>query len=169
MMTTCTHCGIEFTRAKGQRSLCSLACRFWSKVDKSGECWLWTASSYPYGYGMMNIGDRKYDAAHRVSWRLVHGDPGEMWVLHKCDNPRCVRPSHLFLGDRRANIDDMLAKERQNRGAENVNARLDEEKVRQMRELREGGLSYDKIGARFGVSGKAARCVCERITWKHVA
>lgn len=92
-----------------------LEARFWEKVDKSGgndACWAWAGRLDYYGYGQLDI-DGKQERAHRLSWKLLVGDiPEDLWVLHKCDNPRCVNPSHLFLGDQKANVADMMAKGR---------------------------------------------------------
>lgn len=86
--------------------------RFWAKVDRGGECWRWTAGCDSSGYGSLRVEHAKI-SAHRLSWQLHHGPipPGQN-VLHRCDNPRCVRPSHLFLGTQADNIADMLAKGR---------------------------------------------------------
>lgn len=88
--------------------------RFWEKVRKSPEpdgCWEWTASKFRNGYGsFVVLGERR---AHRVSWEIHNGPiPDGLWVLHKCDNPSCVRPDHLFLGDRRTNMLDCVSKGR---------------------------------------------------------
>lgn len=69
--------------------------RFWSKVDKSGECWEWTASLKPNGYGQFAI-NRKPRYAHRLAYELTHGPiPAGMQVDHQCHNRTCVRPRHL--------------------------------------------------------------------------
>lgn len=89
--------------------------RFWEKVEKSDGCWLWTGSTIS-GYGYLHSGDklvRKPLRAHRASWAIHHGPiPDGLWVLHHCDTPLCVRPDHLFLGDRRANMLDAARKGR---------------------------------------------------------
>lgn len=89
-----------------------VARRFWDKVDKSGDCWLWTAGITAGKYGIISIsGKRHY--AHRVSWELVNGPvPEGLFVLHKCDVRRCVRPDHLFIGTHDDNMADMMAKGR---------------------------------------------------------
>lgn len=85
--------------------------RFWSKVDKSGDCWNWTGSLTNKGYGQFQAG---YGVvlAHRVSWLFAHGEDAALCVLHHCDNRRCVRPDHLFLGTKADNNRDMCAKGR---------------------------------------------------------
>ena len=94
----------------------SLEERFWAKVKKTDGCWVWTGSAQHNGYGYLHIGDktnRKPMRAHRVSWELHNGPiPTGLWVLHRCDNPPCVRPEHLWLGDRTDNMRDCAAKGR---------------------------------------------------------
>jgi hypothetical protein len=94
--------------------------RFWPKVDRSGgpdACWPWTATVRSDGYGMIDVGG-KMVGAHRVSWEIangpipVGGDYHGTCVLHRCDNPLCVNPSHLFLGTNDDNTKDRDAKGR---------------------------------------------------------
>jgi DNA-binding MarR family transcriptional regulator len=79
--------------------------RFWAKVDRSGDCWLYQGHVLKDGYGQFGAtGERR---AHRVSWELTHGPiPEGMQVLHHCDVPLCVRPTHLYLGDHAQNMRD---------------------------------------------------------------
>ncbi len=89
--------------------------RFLNKIKKTSGCWLWTGSIKQNGYGAFRY-KNKTIYAHRFSWELHTGKiPNKKWVLHKCDNPPCVNPSHLFLGDHKTNCKDMCLKGR-NRG-----------------------------------------------------
>src|SRR6266852_3686450 len=89
--------------------------RFWEKVDRSGDCWIWTAGHGNHRYGMIRSGEKgsPYLLAHRVAWELSHGPiQAGLYVLHHCDTKSCVRPEHLFLGTTRDNSSDMVQKNR---------------------------------------------------------
>lgn len=89
--------------------------RFWEKVKKSEGCWEWTGYCSKVGHGQFQTLE-KVDYAHRYSWVLHNGEiPDGLCVLHKCDNPSCVNPEHLFLGTQQDNIIDMYKKERSGR------------------------------------------------------
>lgn len=151
--------------------------RFWSKVFKGAgqdDCWVWVGSGHKDGYGWFRLGGRMH-GAHRISWQIEHGWwPGDLYVLHTCDNPMCVRPSHLFLGDQTANMADMVAKGRQGaraapRGGANGNAKLTTENVLKIRELyAAGGISQERLGRLFGVTATPIGQVIRGVTWSHV-
>lgn len=87
--------------------------RFWSKVDKSGDCWLWTGTRSEKGYGEFFVGNRRKMRATRVMLELTgRPRPENTEACHTCDNPSCVRPEHLWWGTRRENMLDMVAKGR---------------------------------------------------------
>jgi hypothetical protein len=93
----------------------NLAERFWEKVEVRGpdECWEWTAGLNENGYGRFRVNATTEAFAHRMSYVLHYGDdPGELMVMHSCDNPRCVNPAHLSLGTNEDNMRDAVAKGR---------------------------------------------------------
>lgn len=130
----------------------TLAERFWAKVDKTGECWLWTGAIGDVGYGNFYVGGGRrapiHKRAHVVAWELEHGPvPPGFCVLHECDNRRCVR--HLFLGTKAENSADMVEKRRSATGLRNGGAKLSDLQVRAIRSVTG---TQAEIAARYGVS-----------------
>jgi hypothetical protein len=125
--------------------------RFWEKVDRSGQCWVWTSATDRAGYGLLG-GRAPMRQAHRLSYLLAYGDPGDYHVCHTCDNPPCVRPEHLFLGDDAANLGDMATKGRSAWGGSNSRAKLTAPQVHQIRELLAAGVLQREIAQQFDVS-----------------
>ena len=144
--------------------------RFWNKVQKSSGCWLWTGTILHDGYGQF---DRR--RAHRVAWELTNGPiPKGQLILHRCDNPPCVRPDHLFLGTHAENMADMTSKgrgltgsrswlskhgQRAKPGEAHHMAKLTTEQVAEIRELyepnphrRPSAVSQRALAERFGVT-----------------
>ena len=129
-----------------------IAARFWGRVDRSGECWLWTAGKSG-GYGVVGHNSQK---AHRVAWELTIGPiPQGMQVLHRCDNPPCVNPEHLFLGTNHDNMLDRQAKGRtKNLFTSDTHPFkvLDSADIRMIRTLRRSGWKQRELAVVFGVS-----------------
>lgn len=153
--------------------------RLLSKIEIVGECWNWTGATFrDSGYGAINVGGQAM-LAHRVSF-LQHGlgNPGELFVCHRCDNRLCINPSHLFLGTNRDNVDDMLRKGRQCRGQPRVDAalsakrvalrKLTEEEVRLIFSRHAAGEDRFDLAAEFGVHHDTVYKLLTGHTWSHV-
>lgn len=152
---------------------------FWNRVEKK-DCWLYTGPTR----GQRQYGALGKEYAHRFVWRLTHGDiPDGLFVLHRCDVPNCVNPSHLFLGTHLDNMRDMREKGRSpvgdknpsrrtpshlQRGEKRWNAKLNEEKVREIRALFSAGIRIVKISKMFSIHHVTVISVVRRKTWKHV-
>lgn len=143
---------------------------FWSRVDKSGgedACWLWTGCKSKKGYGRF-YWDERMQKAHRVSYFLAFGkwDDGLM-VLHKCDNPACVNPKHLFLGTNQDNVEDRGRKNRTAKGEANGAAKLTSVQVIEIRRLyKEGDLSRLELSRVYEVGDSTINSIVNRKTWK---
>lgn len=143
------------------------AVRFWKNVSKGDkdECWLWTAARRSNRYGAFRAGN-KCDSAHRFSWELHFGEiPEGMVVCHKCDNPPCVNPNHLFLGTHAENQRDKKIKGRAARGEANNKAKLTENDVREIRTLISQGLSSRQIASKFNVQHAAILTIKSGKNW----
>jgi hypothetical protein len=161
----CAECKTEFT-GHGNRKYCSSACYFWGQIDKSGgpdACRPWTGHlNKVSGYGSVDggtAGERTY--AHRHAYRLSVGDPGELFVLHRCDNRVCANPKHLFLGTAYDNWLDSIGKGRQT----TVVPRLTTDEVRAIR--RSSGRVRDLV-RQYPVTETTIRSIRRGLTWRHV-
>lgn len=141
--------------------------RFFKNVEKSDGCWAWTGAVIKYGYGTIMI-KKKLWLAHRLSL-VVHGIdlPKKMDVCHKCDNPNCVNPTHLFLGTHQDNMIDMVQKGRANRpfGAKHANHVLSDDNIREIRSL---NMPARAIAKMFNVSHPTILSIKNKKTWKHI-
>ena len=143
--------------------------RFWSKVDIRGadDCWEWKAFRDQEGYGQFYLENRTIKAP-RAAYRLAIGEiPSGEEVCHTCDNPPCCNPNHLFLGAHRDNMDDMMAKGRQNQGDRHGMARLNCETVAAIRWLYHTGESKRDLARRFGVDRATILRVVRNNLWTH--
>lgn len=135
--------------------------RFFEKVKKSDGCWEWLAKKNNKGYGMFSAerGRGKFKTAHRVSYELARGKiPSGQWVLHHCDNPACVNPDHLFLGDNIANVRDMHNKGRGWGG-------IGPETAYAVLWCSASGLSRKRIMEEYGVSLHVVKDIVARRCW----
>jgi Pectobacterium phage endonuclease len=162
---------------RGQYASTPLAERFQRKVQQAGDCLEWTGSTNRSGYGHFNVGGNRPKLAHRVAWELAHNAtiPPGLIVMHTCDNPRCVKPSHLRLGTFADNTRDMFSKGRgcpdiyKKRGVESVNAKLNPDAVHQIRAGRAAGETISALARAHGVSRPTINAILRGKTWAHVA
>lgn len=142
--------------------------RFEEKFAKGNGCWDWTGFKNSVGYGYFRL-NGKSKLAHRVSWEIHVGEiPNGLCVLHKCDNPKCVNPLHLFLGTNQDNINDKVAKNRQSKlkGEVHGMSKLTEKQVVEIRNI--VGLSQRKIATIYGVHQTLIGLILRGENWRHI-
>ena len=187
----CDHCGEPMETypkaiARGHGKFCSLACttaarrvpladRFWTRVEKSGDCWPWNGRLNHAGYGEIDSGGHSRNGgrpllAHRVSWELHYGSiPSGLHVLHQCDNPPCCNPAHLFLGTNTDNVRDKVEKARQHRGERSPLSKLTEQQVMDIRARYATGTIMQKdLCAEYGVSPATMSQLLSGKLWRHL-
>lgn len=136
-------------------------------ADVITSCWLWTGSVDKNGYGTLRSRG-KYTRPHRELYRLVKGEPGQLYVCHTCDNRLCANPQHLFLGSPKDNQKDMADKGRSCRGSRKFNAKLFEEAIPTIRKMLDAGRSQAFIAELFGVAQQTIHSVASGRTWRHI-
>ena len=153
--------------------------RFRAKIaaPNARGCCMWTAARSSIGikgggHGVFGLAGRNF-LAHRIAWFLEHGDPGELCVLHECDEPQCCNVSHLWLGTQTENNADKYAKGRARCGGApgilNVNAKLDDDSVREIRSIyATGEFTQKEIASIFSVSHVVVSKITRREAWTHV-
>lgn len=188
----CKQCEKPFSvlpsEQKDGRRFCSQRCafenrkiplseRFWRYVGgrTSRGCIIWCGHKNLDGYGLIRdtIGPCKQGniLAHRLAYQIFRGPiPDDMRVLHKCDNPACVNPYHLFLGTQLDNVTDMIKKGRGRKGEKHGNAKLTNANVIfARRRYSAGGISQQKLAEILGVSQATLWRAIRGRTWKHVS
>lgn len=157
--------------------------RFWAKVDRTDDCWLWRGFCLPKGYGTITIRTKNH-YAHRMAYEIVKGTiPPGLLVCHTCDTPSCVNPEHLFLGTHRDNFADMISKgrsatgekhglakhpERRPRGTTHGMAKLRDSDIHAIRTAHTTGITLTTIAAQYGVCIQTISNIVHRKKWRHV-
>lgn len=145
--------------------------RFWARVAKRGpnDCWEWQGPKHKNGYGFDR--DRRHFGQyypHRVAYIFANGPvPDGLHVLHRCDNPLCCNPAHLFAGTNDDNIADKVAKQRQPRGETHGVAKLSSEQVAEIRQrYAQGDIFMRELAEQYGVSRGTISSVIRRVNWQ---
>lgn len=144
--------------------------RFWRHVQKTDGCWCWTAAlNRENGYGRFKV-HGKMVGAHRFSYMLSYGPiPEGLVICHKCDNPPCVRPDHLFPGTHKDNGRDKVEKGRALSGIRNAFAKLTDEQVSEIRHLDISGIPQREIALRFSLAQTTVSRIVRASAWRHIA
>jgi hypothetical protein len=144
--------------------------RFMAKVSVSEHgCWLWLGGKDGDGYGLLEVYGKGF-RAHRLAYEHWHGPIGEgLYVLHRCDDPSCVNPDHLWMGTQAENIADMYAKGRQanRRGEYHGRAKLTADMVCEIR-LLQSDFTLVELARRFMVSPRLISKILKGELWQHV-
>ena len=148
-----------------------LEARFWSRVQKTDNCWIWVGAKNKVGYGNFYL-NGKYQPAHRVAYMLRYGSiPDGYLICHKCDNPSCVNPDHLFLGTPAQNMADKRYKGRirpgDHSGEHNGNAFLTTDQVVEIRKRFASGETAKSLASEFGVSYQSIQRIVQGKQWKN--
>jgi hypothetical protein len=148
----------------------TVAKRFWKRVKtaKRDECWIWQGGRTSQGYGKFSVSG-KTALSHRIAWELVNGVAPDKQICHRCDNPSCVNPHHLFTASQKENMRDKKKKGRCATGEGNGNSKLSEEAVRDIREnyiYRKVPLRY--FADKYGVAIPTVSSVANFEAWQHI-
>lgn len=174
---TCLKCGGKFSHRSGGAYYCSKPCRFWSKVRVSDKasCWEWLGTKHGKHYGHFKMGSF-VAKAHRIAYELTYGKiPSGLLVCHKCDNPSCCNPRHLWVGTNDDNLKDRQKKERQARGERSGRAKLSDKDVLAIRAQywfkRNGSIDRSnsaELASRYGVRPKTITSIVAGRHWAHI-
>jgi hypothetical protein len=162
----------QYTRALNPVKKRHYTERFFDHIGQKTQngCIPWMAALDKDGYGGIWSEEGQL-VAHRVAYEIAYGNPPKnLLVLHKCDNPSCVNPSHLFLGSHDENMKDMKNKSRQSKGEKQHCAKMTKDKVELIRyRYANESTSQAKLAAEFGISQVLVSQIVLRRIWKHIS
>lgn len=160
----------EWDRADDEEKKAKQLQNFYRNLIIRNGCWGYKTSGKSKTYIQIEIGKRKYDLLHRVSYELHYGPiPEDMQVNHLCHNPSCCRPSHLYLGTQKDNIQDQIDRGTFIKGSKHGNAKLCEEQVWEIKSLlKEGCMKHKEIAEIFAVDRSTITDIRRNKTWKHL-
>jgi len=142
--------------------------RFWSKVNKTETCWLWTAYC-DKGYGIYRVNKKKIMKAHRYSYIINKGEISEnLLVRHTCDVRNCVNPDHLELGTNQDNMNDMKERGRQAKGENGGNAKFTADDVREIRIVAVFGFTNRELAKMYNMGKSTVSSILRGELWKHI-
>ena len=145
--------------------------RFWSKVQKTRKCWNWIGGCFTRdGYGQIGICGQMR-RSHRISWIIHFGKiPNKLYVLHKCNNRKCIRPDHLYLGTQFENMRDaILAGNLSPKGEKNGRSRISERDVLMIRDLYKNfHWKQKQLAELFKIGRSTISHIIRNFTWSHV-
>lgn len=174
----CPHCSASFQTETKRQICCSHSCarlrspkrnillRLLENISiDSNNCWNWTKSMVNTGYGVIGSGRRTF-LAHRTMWESIHGElaPTE-FVLHKCDNRKCINPNHLFVGTHSDNMADMVSKNRHSHGDRHSQSKLTEDQVR---EIKKSSSTNKEEAIKNQVTPSLISKIRHSVVWSHV-
>ena len=139
------------------------------EVDKKTGCWLWTRCVNYGGYGQIGVSGLGTSFVHRVAFELWNGPfDSALCVLHRCDNPRCFNPDHLFLGTKLDNARDMIAKNRVGSLRRLNAAKITAESVIRIREMAKLGVTQSFLAKKYGLCQSAVSRIITKSNWRNV-
>lgn len=141
---------------------------FWDRVNKEGECWEWTLSCSPSGYGKATWKNKTW-RSHRLAYYLTYGEVPRL-VMHRCDNRKCCNPHHLISGTHKKNMKDMAIKKRAARqsGTQHGQSKYTEKQIKQIRDEYKNGKSITELSLQNKIHREYIRQIVLRKRWRHI-
>jgi len=186
----CSYCQKEYI-PKAKDKQCCIECKILGNIKKNNDCWEWGLAYGRGGYGKI-IYEKKTCIAHRISYEIFIGKFDlSLQVCHKCDNPKCVNPDHLFLGNQKENVEDCIRKNRRNtakgwfhkpetkllfkdrkrgdvKGEKHPMKKLDNEKIITIKNMYDMGYTQKEIAKQFDVDQSCISYIVRGKRWGHL-